>query len=208
MSEKAGFIVIEGLDGSGKGTQTAMLMRALSERGIAAHLTAEPTQYSTGGLIRDALAGLTKRSPAELAALFTADRAAHCQNPKDGIAALLERGINVISDRYYYSTFAYQGVDTDLKWLMASNLDCPAILKPNLCVFLDVDPDEADRRIAAGRASREIYESPEAIRRTRKKYFEIFGILSPEHSIKIIDAVRSPEEVFKDLLEAVLGAVK
>ena len=35
MSEKAGFIVIEGLDGSGKGTQTAMLMRALSERGIA-----------------------------------------------------------------------------------------------------------------------------------------------------------------------------
>ncbi len=197
------FIVIEGLDGSGKGTQISLLAGELSRRKIPFQLTAEPTQYATGGLIRDALAGLTKRTPAEMAALFLADRTAHCENPVDGIGKLLSDGVNVICDRYYYSSLAYQGMDVGFEWLMPANLDCPAIIRPDLCVFLDVPTEVADGRIAAGRNSREIYETRDAIARVREKYFEVFGILPEGHKIKIIDASREPSAVAKDVWEAV-----
>ena len=203
MSQKGVFIVIEGLDGSGKGTQIERLHAALSSRGIKCHLTSEPTQYATGGLVRDALGGLTKRTPYELAGLFLADRIAHCENPKDGIKSMLERGVSVICDRYYYSSLAYQGMDIGLDWLMPANLNCPAILKPDVCIFLDVPTAEADRRISAGRASREIFEQTDTIEQVRRKYFEIFDILADTHNIKIIDAARPPEEVSLDLISAV-----
>lgn len=129
------FIVFEGLDGSGKGTQISMLAKRLESEGAKLAITAEPTQFATGGLVRDALGGLTRRTQSELAGLFLADRIAHCSNPVSGIGALLKDGCTVICDRYYYSSFAYQGMDTDLKWVMDSNLNCPDIIKPDVCVF-------------------------------------------------------------------------
>ncbi|MBQ8396523.1 MAG: dTMP kinase, partial [Oscillospiraceae bacterium] len=155
---KGKFIVIEGLDGSGKGTQIVMLAEYLKANGIQYALTAEPTEHATGGLVRDTLCGLTKRTPAELAGLFLSDRIAHCSNPVYGMKNLLEKGINVICDRYYYSSFAYQGMDTDLEWCMRANMDCPDVLKPDVCIFLDVPPAVCDERISKGRAAREIYE--------------------------------------------------
>ena len=75
------FIVFEGLDGSGKGTQISMLAKRLESEGAKLAITAEPTQFATGGLVRDALGGLTRRTQSELAGLFLADRIAHCSNP-------------------------------------------------------------------------------------------------------------------------------
>lgn len=196
------FIVFEGLDGSGKGTQISMLARRLESEGAKLAITAEPTQFATGGLVRDALGGLTRRTQSELAGLFLADRIAHCSNPVSGIGALLKDGCTVICDRYYYSSFAYQGMDTDLKWVMDSNLNCPDIIKPDVCVFLDVPPEECDRRIAAGRASREIFEQIETIRRIREKYMEVFRLL-PEHNIKIVSAIGTPEEITERVYAAV-----
>lgn len=198
------FIVIEGLDGSGKGTQISLLEKSLKEMGVSLHLTSEPTEHATGGLIRDALCAMTKRTPCELAGLFLADRIAHCSNPVSGLKKLLDNGVTVICDRYYYSSFAYQGMDTDLEWVMSSNLNCPEILKPDLCIFLDVPPSVCDERIEKGRASREIYEDSEAtITRIRDKYMEVFKLLKDSHNIKIINASRTPEEVAKDVLSAV-----
>lgn len=196
------FIVFEGLDGSGKGTQISMLAKRLESEGAKLAITAEPTQFATGGLVRDALGGLTRRTQSELAGLFLADRIAHCSNPVSGIGALLKDGCTVICDRYYYSSFAYQGMDTDLKWVMDSNLNCPDIIKPDVCVFLDVPPEECDRRIAAGRASREIFEQIETIRRIREKYMEVFRLL-PEHNIKIVSAIGTPEEIAERVYAAV-----
>lgn len=198
------FIVIEGLDGSGKGTQITLLENKLREKGISLHRTCEPTEHATGGLIRDALCGMTKRTPCELASLFLADRVSHCSNPISGIKTLIENGVTVICDRYYYSSFAYQGMDTDLKWVMDQNLNCPDILQPDLCIFLDVPPAECDARIEKGRAQREIYESGvETITRIRDKYVEVFSLLEG-HNIAIINASRTPEEVASDVFEAVL----
>lgn len=201
---KGKFIVVEGLDGSGKGTQIALLSKSLSERGFKVHLTSEPTQYATGGLIRDALGGLTKRTPYELAGLFLADRIAHCENPSDGIKAMLERGYYVVCDRYYFSSLAYQGMDIGLDWLCDANINCPAIIRPDVCIFLDLSSDEADRRIDAGRSSREIYENRETIERVRKMYLRVFEILKNTHTIKTVCASGSPEDIAKEILAAVL----
>lgn len=205
---KGKFIVIEGLDGSGKGTQIALLAEHLKTNGIPYALTAEPTEHATGGLVRDTLCGLTKRTPAELAGLFLSDRIAHCSNPVYGMKNLLEKGVNVICDRYYYSSFAYQGMDTDLEWCMRANMDCPDVLKPDVCIFLDVPPTVCDERISKGRAAREIYEdSADTITRIRNKYIEVFEILKDSHNIRIIDASRTPEEVSKDFIAAVMDVM-
>ncbi len=205
MSEtkRGKFIVFEGLDGSGKGTQIRMLEKRLLDEGKNVALTAEPTESTLGGIIRDALSGDPARSPSELAALFLSDRIKHCADPKKGIKAMLDAGKDVICDRYYFSSFAYQGIDTDLDWVMKMNLDCPEILTPDVCIFLDVDPDICMKRIDSSRAFTEIYEKASTLTRIRNRFFEVFEKLGNRENIKIVDASRSPEDVAEEVAEIV-----
>lgn len=198
------FIVFEGLDGSGKGTQIALLRERLESEGRRVAVTCEPTGFDTGRLLREALGGQRPATQCQLAGLFLTDRIAHCQDPENGISAMLKSGAAVICDRYYYSSFAYQGMDTDLKWVMDANLNCPEIIKPDICVYLDVSPEECDKRIESGRASREIFEEIGKIRRIREKYMEVFRLL-PDHNIKIVEASGSPQEIAKRVYEAIFG---
>ena len=199
--EKGKFIVFEGLDGSGKGTQINLLVEEMKKRGRRVYQTAEPTESSTGGMIRDALAGFVKRDEYELSALFLADRIFHNVNPKNGIKQFLERGIDVVCDRYYYSSFAYQGIDADLDWVMGLNLGCKEIIRPDLCIFLDVDIDSCDERIEKNRFSREIYENKETQRMVRNRFFEVFKKLKDSENIKIVNAAREIQEVFSDIVK-------
>ena len=200
---KGKFIVIEGLDGSGKTTQIRLLRERLRAMGRQVTETAEPTQSATGGLIRDALSGLTPRTGTEIAALFMADRVAHNVHPVSGINALLERGIDVICDRYYYSSLAYQGVVSDPEWVFHINVDCPEIRRPDLCVFLDLDDEECLRRMEAGRAYREIYENENTLLAVRKRYYNAFERLRSRDRIVTVNAARTPEEVAEDVFAAV-----
>lgn len=197
------FIVFEGLDGSGKGTQIRLLEKRLVADGRSVVLTAEPTESTLGGIIRDALAGDPARSPSELASLFVSDRIRHCQDPKKGIKAMLDAGKDVICDRYYFSSFAYQGIDTDLDWVMKMNLDCPETLTPDVCIFLDVDPDVCMKRIDSSRAFTEIYEKASTLTRIRSRFFEVFSRLKEKENIKIVDAARAPEEIAGDIYDIV-----
>ncbi len=199
--KKGKLIVLEGLDGSGKGTQISLLDEYIRSSGQKAYITAEPTISSTGGLIRDALGGHIKRDAYELSALFLADRIFHNVNPKNGIRNFIEKGIDVICDRYYYSSFAYQGIDADLDWVMNMNLDCRDILRPDLCIFLDVDTSLCDDRISENRFDREIYENAEAQKRIRKRFFEVFQKLGDSENIKIVDASRTVSEVSADIIK-------
>ena len=199
--KKGKLIVFEGLDGSGKGTQTELLVNYLRERGKKVCLTAEPTASSTGGIIRDALGGLTPRDAYELSAMFMADRIFHNVNPVNGIRQYLEQGIDVICDRYYYSSFAYQGIDADLEWVMQINLSCKEITKPDMCIFLDVDTDRCDERIGSSRMNREIYENKETQKKIRKRFYEVFEKLGSTENIQIVDAGRSIEEVSADIIK-------
>ena len=197
------FIVIEGLDGSGKTTQLHALAANLRALGRAVAETAEPTTNATGGLIRDALSGFTPRTGAEIAALFMADRVAHNMNPVNGIQKQLAEGRDVLCDRYYYSSLAYQGTVTDPEWVYHINIDCPEIRRPDLCVFLDLSDEECLRRMERERSYREIYENENSLLAVRRRYYDIFRRLEHRDNICIVDAARSPEEVAKDVFSAV-----
>ena len=199
----AKFIVIEGLDGSGKTTQIRLLAERLRAMGRPVAETAEPTNGSIGGLVRDALSGFTPRTGAEIAALFMADRVAHNANPVNGIEKLLSEGRDVICDRYYYSSMAYQGTVTDPEWVYHINADCPEIRKPDLCVFLDLDDEECVRRMDRGRSYREIYENENALIAIRKRYYDVFRRLEVRDNIVVVDAGRAPEAVAEDVFAAV-----
>ena len=198
------FIVFEGIDGSGKSSQIRMLAEKLRADGRKVYITAEPTESTSGGMLRDALSGVVRRTATEMAALFTLDRVNHNVNPVNGIKKMLNDGFDVICDRYYYSSLAYQGSATDFEWVRSMNVCCPDILRPDVCIFLDVSPDVGLERIGKGdRGFTEIYEKRETLMAVRKKYFDAFSALSTTDNIEIINADRDFESISADVLRAV-----
>lgn len=204
MSERGLFIVIEGVDGSGKTTQSELLSAYLRGLGRKVHHTAEPTATGLGGMVRDGLGAEHPRTSDELAAMFLADRVAHNVSPKSGIRQYVDGGTDVVCDRYYYSSIAYQGVDGSLEWVADMNLNCPSIMKPDICIFIDLDPEKCLEHIRAGRSHFEIYEENAAvISETRRRYGIVFNMLAGRDKIVIVDGARSREEVFADIRAAV-----
>jgi len=133
------FIVIEGLDGSGKSTQTALLASFLREHGVQVCATFEPTQYLIGGLIRSFLANDWKSSPYCLQLLFAADRAHHLEKE---IIPSLKAGMAVVCDRYFFSSFAYGASDCDVDWLIDVNRE---FILPDLTILIESAPKNALR---------------------------------------------------------------
>ena len=197
MSEQARgrFIVFEGIDGAGKTTQITRLAETLRAEGRRVLVTAEPTVSVTGGLLRDALGGISKRTAGEMAAMFVLDRIFHNVNPVTGIEKMLADGVDVICDRYYYSSLAYQGSETDFDWVADMNLNCPEIRTPDCCIFLDLTPEQSLGRISAERVSREIYEEESRLQAVRDKFYHVFDLLKTRDTIRIIDASGSVDEV-------------
>lgn len=203
------FIVLEGLDGSGKSTQANLLAEYLRGKGRKVQLTAEPTESCIGGIIRETLGGGIPRTPEELAALFLADRIRHNADPENGIGQFLARGFDVVCDRYYYSSFAYQGMETDPEWVARMNLDCPAVRKPDLCIFYDLDPETCYGHLRGSRAHFEIFERDAAlIERTREQFEKAFALLQERENVVRVDAGRSIENVAADtqkIVDVLLG---
>lgn len=197
------FIVFEGIDGAGKTTQIKLLAQRLQEMGRQVYCTAEPTESVSGGLLRDALGGVSKRTTCELAAMFVLDRIFHNVNPVHGIEKMLADGVDVICDRYYYSSLAYQGSNTDATWVRDMNLNCPEIRRPDLCIFLDLTPEQSMARIDAGRVTKEIYESCEQLARVRDQFYRVFEDLKERDRIAIINAAPGVEEIHKEILRVV-----
>ena len=194
MSEQRGrFIVFEGIDGAGKTTQISLLEAKFRAEGRRVMVTAEPTVSVTGGLLRDALGGISKRTAGEMAAMFVLDRIFHNVNPVSGIEKMLAEGYDVICDRYYYSSLAYQGSMTDFEWVKNMNIGCPQIRQPDLCIFLDLDPELCMQRIGADRTTTEIFEKKETLARVRERYMQIFGSL--EDRVAVIDTAPDIETV-------------
>ncbi len=198
------FIVVEGLDGSGKSTQIQKLAENLKAKGERVYITAEPQNYETGAYIRRILSESLERNMYLQAALFLADRLEHITNKDCGIKKYLDEGYTVICDRYYYSSFAYQGTASDIDWVMDINLKCPEILTPDVCIFLDVNPDTCKERIDKGRDSVELYEkSTELMKKIRKNFLDVFDKLSEKENIKIIDANRGLDEIQSEIIKAI-----
>ena len=200
MKERGRFIVFEGIDGAGKTTQINLLAKYLSEQGRAVYCTAEPTETVSGGLLRDALSGASRRTICEMAAMFVFDRINHNVNPVNGIQKMLADGFDVICDRYYYSSLAYQGSGTDPEWVSNMNLNCPEIMRPDVCIFLDLTPEQSMARINRGRATQEIYENEEKLTQVRNQFYRVFEQLRERDNIQIVDAYRSVEEIHQSIV--------
>ncbi len=198
------FIVIEGLDGTGKSTQIQILANKLRENNIPVEITAEPTSYESGKLIRRILSGEIKCDPWASAALFLADRITH-NTGENGINALTQNGSTVISDRYYYSTFAYQGMDTDLNWAMSMHYNCPLIKKPDLVLFLTMSAEKCIERIHANRKTEdiEIFENTETLKKISCQFDRVFSVIKDRENIVYIDADGTVEEVSERIYNAV-----
>lgn len=197
--QQAKLIVFEGIDGCGKSTQIKMLADALRARDRQVMLTAEPTDHDTGKMLREALSGRVRRTPYEMAALFTLDRILH-NTAEDGIEKAIVSGMDVLSDRYYYSSLAYQGSLCDYSWVKDMNVNCPAIRRPDLCIFLDVPPKEALKRIGKRGEAKEIYEKEDTLTLFRNTFLHVFETLGD--NVSIVDATGTPDEVAARVLAA------
>lgn len=209
IGQRGLFIVTEGLDGSGKSTQIELMKQELERRGHKVYVTAEPTGFETGAYIRRILSDSLEKDMYLQAALFLADRLEHITHPQNGIARYLDMGYTVICDRYYFSSFAYQGTASDIDWVMKINLECERILKPDLCLFLDVDPDTCKRRIDTVREKAELYEKDvKEMSRIRSNFLNVFDRLSDTHRIVRIDANAEISAVFKRCMDAIENVLR
>ena len=203
IKERGRFIVFEGIDGAGKTTQIELLAQALRAEGRLVYQTAEPTESVSGGLLRDALGGVSKRTACEMAAMFVLDRIFHNVNPVSGIEKMLADGIDVICDRYYYSSLAYQGSEIEGDWVWRMNLDCPEIRHPDLCIFLDLTPEQSMERINRGRVTHEIYETEDRLRCVRDRFLGVLGTLQKLDRICVVDAARPIPEIHDEIVSLV-----
>ena len=197
------FIALEGIDGSGKTTQAKLLAEELTRAGHKVHATFEPTKRHIGSLLRDILTGKKQADEKTIAALFLADRLDHLLNEEDGLVKMMREGYTVVSDRYYFSSYAYHGTHMDMGWVIECNRMCAGILKPDVNIFIDVTPEVAMQRITANRATTELYETLDNLTAVRNKYMEAFSLLKDQEHIAIIDGNRGFEAIATDVfLEA------
>ena len=198
---RGNFIAFEGIDGSGKSTQIRMLAERLKKEGACFYATKEPTDSPIGSLIRQIMTGRIKTDNKVIAALFVADRLDHLLNDIDGIALKIEEGIHVITDRYYFSSYAYHSIDMPMDWVIQANGQSKEILRPTATLFLDVDPDTAIERIAKNRARQELFEKKSRLMMVREKYLEAFQKMEgSEHVIKV-DGNRAPDVIADEIWE-------
>ncbi len=195
---KGKFIVFEGTDGSGKSTQMQLLGKYLKEHGVPCYLTHEPTDSPFGALLRACMNGRIDADERTIALLFAADRIDHIQNGVNGIKEKLEEGVTVLCDRYYFSSFAYNGGFVPLEWVVELNRPAMELLRPDLVIYLDLDAEEGMKRIAR-RGETERYESFERQRKIREQYFKVFAMFKDEENIVIVKSEAKKEETQANL---------
>jgi dTMP kinase len=191
MSTKGTFICIEGLDGCGKTTQAKLLAKKLGKSHNAVY-TAEPSRGNIGTYIRNSyLYGENRFSIVLEALLFAADRIEHVENE---VIPALNKGQLVISDRYVYSSLAYQGAaGLSIDWIETVNEHA---LKPDLAVFIDVNPEAVVNRLKPEKSVMEDLE-------TQKKVREIYLKFVKDGRLTKIDGGKSKNEVAEEVYNLV-----
>ncbi|MBR5613820.1 MAG: dTMP kinase [Clostridia bacterium] len=197
--QKGKFIVFEGIDGSGKSTQLKLLADALEKNGVSCVTTLEPTYGMVGEVLHEILSGKKTADPKVTAALFVADRLDHLTNVENGVCRMLDAGITVLCDRYYFSSYAYQSVEVPSDWVMDANRLAADTLRPDYTFFVDVSPETAMERITQNRRTTEIYETLERLTAVREGYIKAFEKLQNVEKIKIFDGNKSISEIAEEI---------
>ena len=192
------FIAIEGLDGSGGTTQTRLLQTWLLQNGQQVHLTMEPSNGSVGRFIRQALSNNAPESTLGdnvLPYLFAADRRDHLDRE---ILPKLEAGSFVISDRYYHSSLAYQGLSVGMAKVAQLNASFRA---PDITFFLYLNPEISFERVQARGLPVERFETLDRLRTVAEAYHSVLiHCKNKGEHIVTIDANKSIAEIHDELI--------
>ena len=197
------FIAFEGIDGCGKSTQVKLLSGNLKKAGHKVYSTFEPTGGPVGSIIRDIFNHKIEADHRVIAGLFVADRLDHLLNKSKGILKKMEEGYTVITDRYYFSSYAYHGVHMPLDWVIKANSLSEELLRPDLNIYIDIDPEISMRRLNSGRSSLELYETVENLRLVRDKYLESIEQLKFKEKVFISDGNRSADVIASDIWKVI-----
>ena len=199
------FIAFEGIDGSGKSTQVKLLKEKLENEGLKVYTTCEPTDSPIGKVIRDIFTHKMEADHRTIAGLFVADRLDHLLNKTNGILKKLEEGYTVITDRYYFSSYAYQSPHMDLDWVINANSLSANLRRPDLNIYIDISPKQSIERINKGRTTVELYETLENLENVRDKYFEAMELLKADEKILVTNGNRLPEIISDEIWGKIAG---
>ncbi len=187
------FIVFEGPDGSGQSTQAHLLKEYFEKNGRKVFLTKEPTQSTKAGQkIRRILDEEEKIAPLALQKLYVKDRAEHL---KKEIIPALKQGKIVISDRYFFSTFAFGGLNVSIRKLIKLN---EKFIFPDLVFLLKVRAEVCMRRIKARGKGFQFFEKLEKLKRILKNYEEVVKRFK---EIKILNGEKKISEIHQQIIK-------
>lgn len=195
------FIVFEGIDGAGTSTQIKKICEKNPQKFFQ---TAEPTSLETGKFLRRMLSGEFSVDEKTNSFLFAADRAEHLYG-KNGIIEQINNGKTVISDRYLFSSLAYQSISCgeELPKLLNSTFPLPEIL-----FFFEIDPEISLKRVDSRNEKKEIYEKIETQKKIAMEYEKIISEYenNPSCTMKIIriDATKSIDEISETISKIIL----
>jgi dTMP kinase len=203
------FVTLEGVEGSGKSTQAALVAETLKAKGLDVVITREPGGTAAGESIRELLLNSEDASigPEAELLLYMASRAQHV---RDVISPALASGALVLCDRFSDATVAYQaggrGLSADSIW--ALNALATGGLEPDLTVLLDLAEDEGLARAGGrGGAPDRMEREGEAFHRdVRKAYLDIAQ--REPGRVRIVDATAPPEAVSEAIVSLVEAAIE
>jgi len=191
---KGKLVSIEGIDGCGKTTHARLLAEWLRSRGYKVVVTDEPTDGVIGRVIKRALRGELKLPVAVEALLFAADRVQHIA---EVIRPALKAGKIVVTERYFYSSLAYQSArGLSMMWLESINR---AAIRPNLSILIDVPAEAALQRIRRSRRLDKFERDLRLQRQVRVNYLRIARL----RGLKVVDGARPVDEVQADIRKIV-----
>ena len=190
-SGRGRFLVLEGIDGSGKSSTLRHAVQVLRDQGRDVVATREETETELGGWVRKSVADRVE--PLATAFLFMADRAQHVRE----IEAWLRQGRTVLCDRYVHSTLAYQsvtlqGVVPDPVGFLTRMHEgwCPM---PDKVLLFRADPARSVERTQA-RGARTPYEKTRFLQQVQDNYLRMaagdprFTVLDAERPIDVVKA--------------------
>lgn len=197
------FITFEGIEGSGKSTQMVLLSQKLADRGLPVLLTREPGGPPISEVIRSLLLDPERAEmlPQTELLLYSASRAQHTA---EWILPALKEGKTVLCDRYYDSTFAYQGAarSQDMDFIHILTEFSTFSTTPDLTFLIDLPVAEGLARIKQRQLDRLEQEDISFHERVRAQFLDLAKIHADR--FVVLDGALSREDIHQQVLTIVL----
>jgi dTMP kinase len=205
---KGVFISLEGIEGTGKSTQTRLLAEYLRGMGFSVIETAEPGGTRISLRIREVLLSTESAGmdPVAELLLYNASRVQHI---REVIIPAIERGDIVITDRFSDSTVAYQGFGREIDLELIDSLDMISTkkLRPDITILLDIDVETGLRRNRAINKNDWLEQEDVSFHeRVRGGFISIFS--KELNRVKLVDCSGAIEDVHKKIVEIVSDYLK